>query len=195
MRLGLIGPANGDTKLLAEATDFLIDSVGAAGVVYLGIDETVEALARTQGATAGPLFGPSTVRAAVRGSPDDIRKTADSHRRTRRLQRIQTVPYPPTRAVEMIDDRIVMVVYDKSVLDEEDIINASVIVYGKSRELFFKRFGPRAFFTPGPLGAGKVGVLHHEADGRGVVAAYDLTGASVLREPLYGRTAKVVVSS
>ncbi len=195
MRLGLIGPANGDVALLEEATDFLLDDLGVQGVVYLGIDDTLQGLANTEAPSPrGPLDA-TTLRTAIGGSADELRELTRAHRRARRLQRIQTVPYPPTRAVEMLDDRIVMIVYDKGILDEEDIINSTLIVYGKSQELFVKRFGPRVFFTPGPLDGRNVGVLHRESDGQSAIEAYDLDGNTVLREPLHGRGAKMMVSS
>lgn len=195
MRLGLIGPAKGDVALLEEAADFLLDEVGVPGVLYLGIDDTVQALASAQPASPKGPLDETTVRTAIGGSVDELRELTRTHRRARRLQCIQTVPYPPTRAVEMLDDRIVMIVYDKGVLDEEDIINASLVIYGNSQELFVKRFGPRVFFTPGPLHDRKVGVLHHEPDGQGAIEAYDLDGSAVFREPLHGRSAKVMVST
>jgi len=44
---------------------------------------------------------------------------------------VRRLPPPPARAIEMIDDRVVLLVHDKAVLDEEDIANAHLIVYGK----------------------------------------------------------------
>ena len=95
----------------------------------------------------------------------------------------------------MIDDRIVLVVHDKSVLDEEDIANASLVVYGQSKEILLKRFGPRYFFTPGPLRAQKVGVIEREDDGRLAVAAFAPSGTPLWREVLAGKGVKVTVST
>ena len=56
---------------------------------------------------------------------------------------------PPARAVEMFHDRVVLMVFDKSVLDEDDVANATVIVWGHAPEAQLKPIGPRAFLTPG----------------------------------------------
>jgi hypothetical protein len=94
----------------------------------------------------------------------------------------------------LLDDRIVLLVHDKAVLDEEDIANAHVIVYGLSEEAQLRRFGKRAFFTPGPLASGRVGILESSEEGL-TVALYDVSGMPVLRESLALGTARVVVSS
>ena len=60
-----------------------------------------------------------------------------------RLEFLRTLPPAPARAIEMIGDRIILAVHDKKVLDEEDIANAHVIVYGRSDEMLLKQFGPR----------------------------------------------------
>jgi hypothetical protein len=94
----------------------------------------------------------------------------------------------------MIEDRIVLVVHDKATLDAEDIANATVIVYGKSDEVLLKRFGPRYFFSPGPLRDRKVGILELESDGRIAVGLFEPSGAPLWRQTLQTRGAKLTVS-
>src|SRR5262249_6252083 len=62
---------------------------------------------------------------------------------------LAALPPPPSRAVEMLDDRIVLMVYDKAVLDEEDVANATAIVWGNAQEAQLRPIGPRGFVTPG----------------------------------------------
>ena len=59
----------------------------------------------------------------------------------------------------------------------------------------FKRFGPRCFFSPGPLGMGHIGLLDDRSESGGVVLkAIDLGGEVSLSEPIQGRGAKVMVA-
>ena len=88
---------------------------------------------------------------------------------------------------------MVLFVHDKSILDEEDIANASLIVYGKASESDLRRFGRRAFFTPGPLAGGRVAVLESSDDGA-TIALYDLAGVPLWREALAHAATKVTVA-
>ena len=73
--------------------------------------------------------------------------------------------------------------------------NAHVIVYGKANDADFKRFGPRAFLTPGPLAKGKVGVVSLLADGGLELALWDLEGRTLRKEEISAAAGKVVVTS
>jgi hypothetical protein len=94
----------------------------------------------------------------------------------------------------MLGDRIVLLVHDKAHLDEDDIANANLVVYGRSPAADLKRFGHRYFFTPGPMREGRIGVVDLEDDGRIAVSLYDPGGVPHLREILERRTGKVVVA-
>jgi hypothetical protein len=89
----------------------------------------------------------------------------------------------------MIGDRIVTLVWDKAVLQEEDIANSFFIAYGKSSKMLFKRFGPRYFFTPGPLSAEHIGVLEQdEEEGGFILSVFSPAGVPISREVLQVRT-------
>ena len=75
--------------------------------------------------------------------------------------------------MEMLDDRIVLIVRNKSTIGEEDVINSNVVVYGDAKALMFKRFGHRCFFSPGPLDLGHVGLLDDRSEAGGVVLESD----------------------
>ncbi len=199
MRIGLMGPADGDEATFRVAAEFLLGDASVDRVIYLGQDgvaaRVADAWAREITGGSGMTFEDRAAALAVDGSPDAIAALLRADREARKLGSICTLPPGPSRAVEMVDDRIVLLVHDKSVLDEEDIANASLVVYGQSKEALLKRFGHRYFFTPGPLRGQKVGVLEREDDGRIAVAAYAPSGAPLWREVLAGKSVKVTVST
>jgi hypothetical protein len=199
MRIGLMGPAEGDEGAFRESAEFLLGDAAVDKVIYLGQDDVAsrvaEAWAREIAGEGGLTFEDRAAALAVSGSPDAIASLLRADVQVRRLAGICTLPSGPARAIEMLDDRIVLLVHDKSVLDEEDIANASVVVYGLGKEMLLKRFGHRYFFTPGPLRAQKVGVLEREDDGRIAVAGYDPKGAPLFREVLAGKSVKLTVAT
>jgi hypothetical protein len=106
------------------------------------------------------------------------------------------VEQPPKQAIEMLDDRIVIVVYDKAVLDKDDIANAHIVVYGRSKEALLKQFGPRAFFTPGLLSGGQLGVLSVDTAGTVTVETFTPDGKRLEQQELKTRAgSKMTVSA
>ncbi|MDH3483646.1 MAG: hypothetical protein OEM16_05410 [Myxococcales bacterium] len=74
-------------------------------------------------------------------------------------------------------------------------MNSNVVVYGDAKELAFKRYGPRCFFSPGPLEGGHLGILDDEKEGGGItLRAIDLTGEVSWTEPIQGRGARMKVA-
>ena len=198
MKLGFVGPANGNGQLLREALEFLVSDVAVDQAVYLGLDAVVdEVVSGWAGEIAGSEpFLDRVVTLAQRGTAKDIDEALSRDAGVTRLDCVRSLPPAPARAVEMIEDRIVTLVYDKAVLDEDDIANSTLLVYGKSKEAALRRFGARYFFTPGPLSGGKIGIVEAEKDGQVVVALFAPSGAPLWREALQSRgTSKVVVTS
>jgi hypothetical protein len=196
MRLGFIGPADADPAALQSAARLLVSDLDADAVLYLGADAALKAFIAGQPARGGQgVVGHRIADVAESGSPEDIGRVLRVLRGARILAKLRVVPRPPARSVEMIADRVVLVVHRKTDINEEDLINASVVVYGNGPELQFKRFGPRCFFSPGPLEQGKVGLLEESSDDGGVVLqAFELDGTMLWSEPVHGRGAKVMVS-
>jgi hypothetical protein len=197
MRMGLIGPAAEGARELMRAVALLRADEAVRRIVYLGADSAVDGLALPQ---EQPGIGENDflTRAAVlacEGNADDIGALLAQERAGRRAQLLRKLPDAPARAIEMMDKWIVLAVYDKAVLDEDDIANAHIIVYGRADEPGLKRFGPRCFFTPGPLARGRVGCLELMPHGHIEVRLLDLDGNVILREALYGAGARLVVSS
>jgi hypothetical protein len=198
MRIGLIGPAGLKSPALTQAISLLLGEFGVDQVVYLGADGALDVLAEEWtaqlGGSANSSFDDRALELAMSGTPGAIRGLLEAEAEVRRLDALRVLPPPPARTVEMLDDRFVLFVHDKAALDEDDIANAQVIVYSNSKQMLFRRFGPRAFFTPGPLGEGQVGIIETDVDGRLTITAMTLTGKAVLQESLAGRASKVSVT-
>ena len=196
MRLGFIGPAQSDTAALERAAKLLIVDFEVDQVVYLGEDDALREFVEAHESDEGEDgLEHEVARVAATGSPTDIEDVLRRLRGARYLEKLRIAPRPPTRAMEMLDDRIVLIVRDKSTLGEEDVINSNVVVYGDGNELMFKRFGPRCFFCPGPLAGGHVGLLDDRSDAGGVeLKAIDVDGEIWWTEPIQGRGAKVMVA-
>lgn len=197
MRIGLMGPTE-DDEMLREAVSFLLGDADAEQVVFLGDGAFLEkALARWSadvGLDGGSSFLDRALAAALAEDARIIDHFLAEDAAARRILDVRRLPDPPARAVELLEDRIVLFVHDKAVLDEEDIANANLVVYGLSREAQLHRFGRRAFFTPGPLDAGRVGLVESGDEGF-VVSVYETSGMPVMRETLAAAVTKMTVSS
>jgi hypothetical protein len=196
MRLGFIGPAEADAAALEQAAKLLICDFEVDTLIYLGEDEALrEFVAAHESEDSDHTIEQRVAEVAATGSADDIEDVLRKLRGARYLGKLRVVPPSPTRAMEMLDDRIVLIVRNKSTIGEEDVINSNVVVYGDAQELMFKRFGPRCFFSPGPLDAGHVGLLDDRSEAGGVVLeAIALSGEVTWSEPIQGRGAKVMVA-
>lgn len=200
MRLGLIGPLDGDASKLRDAVEFLVGDASVDQCVYLGLDDTIDSVLAAwanelmDGRASEDAFLDRVVRVAPQGKAKELEELLAADAAVQRLDVVRKLPPPPARAIEMIDDRIVMMIYDKALLDEEDIANANIVVYGKSSSHDLKRFGTRYFFTPGPVQAGHVGVIELEEDGRVTITVFDTAGTPVSREFLAARGGKVTVA-
>jgi hypothetical protein len=193
MRLGILGPANDDLIGLARAAQFLLDDAHAEKVLYLSDDGAMERVvvswARDLVGSPNPsgegLFKRAAERCA-RATPDAIDGFVDGERARLRLGVFYSLPSGQSRTIEILDGRVVVFVYDKAMLDEEDIAAAQILVYGKATEPRIKRVGTRVFVTPGPIGAagGGVAVLDDGAEGvrveimgpTGAVSAHETIG-------------------
>ncbi len=200
MRLGLIGAADGSLSGLEEGLELLLDRLDADAIVYLGSEHTARrAVARWAARRLGPLaseerFLAEAAQAAIHRDEARLGRLLERESRLRRLGRLRLLP-PRTRAVEMLGDRIVLLVRDKADLEEEDIASAHVVVFGRSSAPEIRRFGPRVFYSPGPLSAGHVGLLETDERGRAWAVTLDLQGRERGRESLGRRQSRVVLSS
>jgi hypothetical protein len=201
MRLGVLGSAKGaDAELVLDAVELLAGDLSVDRVIYLGEDSAVEDAAWARAKQLGDpeslatAFLDRAAELAVSGDALALEELLEVDLELRHLAEVRRVPKAPDRAIELLEDRIVLFVADKGTLSEEDIANSHVIVYGRAKEMAHARFGTRSFFTPGPLTGGRVGVLEVEGDGRIVLSAYAISGEPLLREVVAGRTTKITVA-
>jgi hypothetical protein len=198
-RLGLLGPVRRDSPdaatALETAASFLLSKQSVARAIYLGDDD---ALDRVVEEWARRLFGsdPSDdgvwQRAAELvedGGPAEIEAFVSAERERRKLRIFESLPRPTLRSLEMIGDRVTVLIYDKSLLDEEDIFPAALLIYGKGDAPLARRIGTRWFLSPGRLSdAGGVCVLEEIGDDL-VARFYSARGDFVAEERLLSAAA------
>jgi len=192
MRLGLLGPAGGDVGALGRGAEFLLNGARVHRAIYLGNDG---ALDRAVAAWARKLVGddPSDEGAwaraadiALKGTPQQIDRFVATERARLRLKSLEALPTEQvSRTIEMVGDRVAVLIYDKSQLDEEDILAANILLFGKSDAPLIRKIGARWFVTPGPINAkgGGLAVLDDEQD-EVVVTIFDVAGKIAQREVL-----------
>jgi hypothetical protein len=195
--MGLIGPAGNASHELEQALELLWADESVRRIVYLGADGALDALAAkwNHQEPENETFLARAAELACNGTADEITTLLAEESPGRAIDLVRKLPEAPARAIEMLDKWIVLAVYDKAVLDEDDIANAHVVVYGRSDEALLKRFGPRCFFTPGPLSQGKLGSLTLQTDGQLELRLLALDGTTLSQESLLQVTsAKLVVT-
>jgi hypothetical protein len=160
-------------------------------VIYLAdddaLDRVVEGWAR--GLVGSDPSAEALFDRAVRcttAPPDAIDAFVASERARQRLKVLVSLPQGQ-RTIEILDGRVVLFVFDKGTLDEEDIVAASLLVFGKSSAPLIRKVGPRMFLSPGPIGSegggaallddGGGGVRIEVMNARGVVTARDVIGS------------------
>lgn len=196
MRFGFVGPAESNSALLEQAVGQLVSELEVDTIVYLGADEAIRDFITAQQRHKSELsFEQRVAQVAATGSPQEITEVVRSLRGARYLEKLRLLPRAPANAIEMLDDRIILLVLEKSSISEDDVVNSNVVVYGDAKELAFKRYGPRCFFSPGPLAGGHLGILDDESESGGItLRAIDLTGEVSWAEPIQGRGARMKVA-
>ena len=173
MRLGILGPAQGDLVALARGAQQLVDEGSAEKVIYVADDDALDQVVANwarglvgedPGGTG--LFERAASRCAT-ASPDEIEEFVASERARLRLQVFVSLP-KEGRTIEFLDGRVVLFVHDKATLDEDDIAGASILVFGKSDKPLIKKVGARTFLSPGPVGAAAGGRAILDDAGGGV---------------------------
>ena len=196
MKIGVVGPTE-DVDGCRAALLMLLRDHAVDQAVFLGtdavLDGAVEGLGEALERAREQAFLDEAVRTAETGTPDAIRALLEADDRSVGLGAVRKIPAPPARAVELVGDRIVLWIHDKALLDEDDIANASLIVHARSERGEVRRFGKRAFATPGPLTGGHLLVIEPGAEGL-VVSLVGLDGRVELREALGGTQGKLTVA-
>ena len=120
-------------------------------MVYLGVDgaldDVVEGWLEHLGAAA-PLSLRLRMEPVVDGDATAIDEEIAREEARLRLQRLHALPAEQSRAIEMVHDRLLLMIDDKTLLDEEDLLPASIIVFGRG-DPATRRVGSRVFLCPG----------------------------------------------
>jgi hypothetical protein len=171
MRLGLLGPTQGNEEALERAARFLVEERQVDRAVYLGVDTSLERIVQSW---AEQLVGGDpgedallerATKACVKATSEQIDTFLQLERDRTALKLFESLPGESTRAIELLSGKVAVIIYDKAFLDEEDILPASLLVFGKSEEVVIKPVGKRWFLSPGPLGVAGLMVLDEEPDG------------------------------
>ena len=201
VRLGLLGPANGELAALARAAEFLLNGARVTRAIYLGADDALE---DTVELWAESLVGPDpsdeglwrrAFPLAAHGTVEQIDAFLRGERARLRLKSLERLPPGELRTVEMFGDRVSVLIHDKALLDEEDILSASFLIYGRSEAPLLRRIGPRWFLTPGPVASAAGGsIVLDESTDEIVATLHDADGRVTRTEVLHtGRAVKMSV--
>lgn len=155
MRLGLLGPCGGYERELATAARGLREQHGAERVVYLGADRALDLVVERwvvdlvggQG-TDETLMARATA-VCLAAPAEKIGLFIEHEQEREELRMFESLPGSTTRSVELIAGKVAVLVHDKAYLEEEDILPASALVFGKSRGPLLKQIGRRWFLSPG----------------------------------------------
>lgn len=192
MRLGLLGPASDHREQMESAARWLRDDQRADRVLYLGsdrmLDDVVSGWAED---LVGPRAGDFTVmsRATARclhGDPEEIDEFLAREAERTRLRMYESLLGESTRSVELVGGKVAVMLYDKAYLEEDDILPATLLIFGKSSSPLIKQVGRRWFLSPGRFPEAGVMFIDDEGD---ELRAYTFdrsfreTGSQVLAAP------------
>jgi hypothetical protein len=201
VRLGLLGPAEGDLARLSRCAAVLLNAGRVDRAVYLGSDDALEeavaawATALVGGDPSDAGVWDRAIDVALAGNAEALDLFLRAERARLRLKALERLPREGLRSAELFGDRVVVMIHDKALLDEEDIFSATFLVYGKADAHLVKKIGPRWFITPGKVGAtgGGCAVLDDEGE-QVAVSFYDEEGNVLETQALpVSRTAKLYV--
>lgn len=196
MRLGILGPAQGNLPALARAAQRLLDEVQAEKVLYLAEDGALE---RVVASWARGIVGEDTeeqsiferaARKCAQATSEEIDAFVALERARLRLKVLATLPVGQ-RTIEILGGRVALFVYDRDGMSDLDMAGAAMLVFGKSEEPVLQRVGTRVFMAPGVIGSKSGGALVLDDSGSGIrVEIVNANGAVTLRETIAGPGAK-----
>lgn len=180
MRLGLLGPSQGHQETLEGAARFLRREQEAERIVYLGVDGALDVAVQRwaeqlvgEHAGEGALCRRATQR-CLRASAEEIDEYVARERERAKLRMYESLPGNTTRAVELLAGKVAVLIHDKAYLDEEDILPATWLMFGKSEGPLIKRIGRRWFISPGSFPTAGVMTIEDE---EGAIRVTSYSGA------------------
>lgn len=189
MRLALLGPADGNRTALRSRAQFALDRLSPDRVMYLGVDDIFDdvllqwAREIVMGDPSDAAVWDRAVQACATADHRAIDVFLRRERQRTSLRKVTCLPHAKARTVELFSGIVTVIIHDKALLDEEDILPAALLVFGKARDPIIHRVGQRTFISPGPLAHPKGGVaLLAEEAGEIAVSIYDSKGDRVRQE-------------
>lgn len=141
--------------MVATAARKLQKELAADRVVYLGQDRVLDDVV---GDWAVELVGPRADDASIMARATAQCLTADAEeideflsreRQRTSLRMFESLAGERTKSVEMIGGKVAVMLHDKAHLEEEDILPATLLIFGRSKEPLVKLIGRRWFLSPG----------------------------------------------
>jgi hypothetical protein len=176
---------------LGRAAEFVLKVARVDRAVYLGDDG---ALDTTVTSWAERLVGPDptddgtfrrAATLALSGTATQIDDFVAAEQARLKLRTLESLPRGGARTIEMVGDRVAVLIHDKANLDEEDIVSANILVYGKSADPLVKKIGARWFISPGILGCPTGGIaVIEDKDEKITAEIFDDKGECKLTENL-----------
>lgn len=194
MRLAILGPADGNRAALRSRAQSALDSLNPDRIVYLGVDGIFDevlrawALELVQEDPSDDAVWDRALRTCAAADHQALDKFLLRERKRAKLRTITCLPHATARTVELFSGIVTILIHDKANLDEEDILPAALLVFGKGREPLIHRIGHRTFICPGPLHHPRGGTtLLAEQDGVIVASMIDAKGSVVQQETVASR--------
>lgn len=170
MRLGLLGPATDHRDQLESAARWIRDEQAADRVLYLGSDRMLDDVVSSWAEQlVGPRASDFTVmsRATARclhGDPEEIDEFLSREKERTGLRMYESLPGETTRSVELVGGKVAVMLYDKAHLEEDDILPATLLIFGKSSAPLVKQVGRRWFLSPGSFPEAGVMLIDDDGD-------------------------------
>jgi hypothetical protein len=95
----------------------------------------------------------------LRAGASDIDVFISRERARARLRVFESLPDSETRVVEMLGGALAVIIHDKAMLNEEDMLPARLLIFGKSKGALIKQVGQRWFLSAGSFGDAGSGVM------------------------------------
>lgn len=196
----LVGAAQGDLAKLESALRWMLFDQQMTQIFYFGERSEVETCLAS---IAHDIAAPGRLLAAANElammdnreqSAAEISELLDRVRHARQLGVVRVIPDIPKKHVELIRNRLMLLTRDHKHLGEDDIANATLIVYANKKQSVFKRFGKRAFFAPPPLAQNAVGVIKARGPAVDLVIS-TLRGETTWTESILAPKTKMTVST
>lgn len=159
MKLGFVGPAHGDLVRLRALCERLLFEVKVDRVYHLGSDDSLDrAMAGWAEKLGAPRDDEALLDEVALLAPDAPAEALDAllarEALRARLSDVTDLTASSGCRVEMVEDRLLLVMHDRAKPDEDDLANALVIVQGSALRPDLQLAGGRAILMPGDASRG-----------------------------------------